>query len=44
MFICKCSYVDELKTIPESDPKTGNSRMPRFCINGAAMRFEEDAE
>ncbi|KAL7506629.1 hypothetical protein ACHAXN_003880 [Cyclotella atomus] len=43
----------ELKTVPESDPKIGYSvqqddgedsefsRMPRFCINGVALRFEE---
>lgn len=49
--------VNELKTVPESDPKLGYkvqklgksdddaeskySRMPRFCINGIALRFDE---
>ena len=29
--------------IPESDPKgrQENSRLPRFCINGAALKFQE---
>ncbi|KAL3809474.1 hypothetical protein ACHAXA_007774 [Cyclostephanos tholiformis] len=41
----------ELVTVPDTDPKIGYkvggdegseySRMPRFCINGAALRFEE---
>ena len=52
--------VNELRTVPESDPKLGYkvqrgilndddndaqskySRMPRFCINGIALRFEEE--
>ena len=40
-------------TVPKSDPKIGYkvqqcdganseySRMPRFCVNGVALRFEE---
>ncbi len=51
--------VNELKTVPETDPKLGYktlkfenkavddnqskySRMPRFCINGIALRFVEE--
>jgi peptide-methionine (R)-S-oxide reductase len=31
-------------SIPESDPKgrQENSPLPRFCINGAALKFQED--
>jgi hypothetical protein len=48
--ICDC--LDELETVPASDPRIGYkvqqsgglddkySRMPRFCVNGAALRFE----
>ena len=30
-------------SIPESDPKgrQENARLPRFCINGAALKFQE---
>ena len=41
----------ELDTVPDTDPKIGYkvggdegseySRMPRYCVNGAALRFEE---
>jgi peptide-methionine (R)-S-oxide reductase len=33
-----------LSTIPTSDPKGGteNSRLPRFCINGASIMFRGD--
>ena len=43
-------------TVPESDPKIGYkvqqgdgenseySRMPRFCVNGVSLRFEEGCE
>lgn len=45
----------ELESVPESDPKIGYkdasgdgdskySRMPRFCVNGIALRFEEKEE
>lgn len=46
--------VEELETVPDTDPKIGYkiqgsdaenskySNMPRFCVNGIAMRFEED--
>jgi peptide methionine sulfoxide reductase MsrB len=48
--------LDELKTVPESDPKIGYkvqerdgessdySRMPRFCVNGVSLRFEEESD
>lgn len=43
----------ELETVPETDPEIGYkdaagdgksefSRMPRYCVNGIALRFEED--
>mmetsp|Transcript_27192 Transcript_27192/g.56635 ORF Transcript_27192/g.56635 Transcript_27192/m.56635 type:complete len:240 (-) Transcript_27192:364-1083(-) len=45
----------ELDTVPETDPKIGYkdksgdgdskySRMPRFCVNGIALRFEEEEQ
>jgi len=44
----------ELASVPETDPKIGYkeqgdcdssfSRMPRYCINGLALRFEKDSE
>lgn len=46
--------VTELETVPDTDPKIGYkvqgsdgesnkySKMPRFCVNGIALRFEED--
>lgn len=41
---------EELESVPESDPDIGykvqkdasSSRMPRYCVNGIAMRFEEE--
>jgi peptide-methionine (R)-S-oxide reductase len=35
---------DLLSTIPASDPKGGteNSRLPRFCINGASIMFRSN--
>jgi peptide-methionine (R)-S-oxide reductase len=32
-----------VSTIPESDPKgrTESARLPRFCVNGASLRFAE---
>eukprot|EP00804_Cyclotella_cryptica_P028333 CCRYP_013191-RA/>CCRYP_013191-RA protein AED:0.17 eAED:-0.06 QI:0/0/0/1/1/1/2/0/146 len=60
---CLCAncngHLDELKTVPETDPKIGYnvqqsgefdkssskySRMPRFCINGLALRFDKHCE
>lgn len=41
----KPSDVDQqaVESIPASDPKgRNNSRLPRFCINGAAMTFGEE--
>ena len=47
---------EELENVPQSDPKIGYkvqgddgatskySRMPRFCVNGIALRFEEGKE
>eukprot|EP00957_Ditylum_brightwellii_P119785 9139242-Ditylum_brightwellii.AAC.1 len=37
----------ELVTIPDTDPKTSNpensaTRLPRFCVNGASLRFSPD--
>lgn len=37
----------ELEGVPESDLQVGKegdmySRLPRYCINGAALRFEEE--
>merc|ERR1712071_700284 len=46
--------IEELATVPESDPQIGYkvqgkggddskySRMPRYCVNGVALRFEEE--
>lgn len=51
--------VNELATVPESDPQIGYkvqgkgdddaanskySRMPRYCVNGVALRFEEEKQ
>ena len=37
---------EELADIPDSDPRTragySGERLPRFCINGAAMNFVEN--
>jgi peptide-methionine (R)-S-oxide reductase len=44
----------ELATVPETDPKIGYkvqndsdssfSRMPRYCVNGLALKFEKEGE
>ncbi|KAL7533355.1 hypothetical protein ACHAXR_007183 [Thalassiosira sp. AJA248-18] len=44
----------ELESVPETDPEIGYkdqskessefSRMPRYCVNGVALRFEEEKQ